>query len=79
MREIVARLKPNPEKFEGKLTPLEVAEIRQKYPRQSLRALGEEYRISQEAVRQVVLNKGHRNPKYAPPVMPRQGRPRGGE
>jgi hypothetical protein len=75
MLEIVARLRPNPDRLKPRLTPMDVAEIRATYPRLSLSALGAEYGVTKETIRQIVLNRMHRDPKYVAPVMPRRGRP----
>jgi hypothetical protein len=75
MLEIVAKLMANPRPPSVGLTREKAAEIRHKYPEQSLRALGREYGVSQEAVRQVVLNRTWRDPNYTVPAMPRRGRP----
>jgi hypothetical protein len=71
---IIARLLANPRTSVG-LTREKAAEIRRKYPERSLRSLGREYGVSQEAVRQVVLNRSYRDPEYVPVAMPRRGRP----
>jgi hypothetical protein len=72
-RAIIDRLMANPRTARVGLTREKAAEIRRKYPERSLRALGREYGVSQEAVRQVVLNRSYRDSEYVP-AMPRRGR-----
>jgi hypothetical protein len=47
----------NPRKWRLKLNPAKAAEIRARYPRQSLRQIGREFDVSHTAVWNIVMNR----------------------